>query len=93
MPAHLLPISRRRFLAGSASTMAALGHSHLLGGDSQVNPDSWALLSDTHLLSTRSIQLHYGNHKAAMQKRATLVAANFERAAGQVLAVREQPAG
>ena len=93
MPAHLVPISRRQFLAGSASTIAALGYSGLPGGDSQVNPDYWALLSDTHLLSAESIQRHYGNNQAAMENRATLVASNFERVARQVLALPEQPAG
>ena len=93
MPAHLLPISRRQFLAGSASTIAALRHSNLFGGDAQVNPDYWALLSDTHLLSTRSIELHYGNIEMRMQKRASLVATNFERTARQLLAVPEKPAG
>ncbi|MBP86590.1 MAG: hypothetical protein CMJ64_07740 [Planctomycetaceae bacterium] len=93
MPAHLLPVSRRRFLAASASTVAALGHSDLLGSDSQVNPNAWALLSDTHLLSQRSIDLHYDNNRTAMEKRATLVATNFERTARQVLASVETPAG
>ncbi|MDP6718548.1 MAG: metallophosphoesterase, partial [Pirellulaceae bacterium] len=93
MPAHLLPVSRRRFLAASASAIAGLGHSDLLGSDSQVNPNSWALISDTHLLSQRSIDQHYDNNRTAMEKRATLVATNFERAARQVLASAERPAG
>ena len=49
MPAHLLPISRRQFLAGSAAGMAALGQVQLSGDESTANLDSWALLSDTHL--------------------------------------------
>ena len=93
MPAHLLPISRRQFLAGSASAIAALGHSNLRGENSVVNPDSWFLLSDTHLLSSRSIQLHYSKNTAAMQDRVTRVATNFERAARQVTAFPERPAG
>ena len=93
MPAHLLPISRRRFLAGSASSIAALRHANLMGSDSRVDPDYWSLLSDTHLLSTRSIRRHYEKNKTAMQQRATTVATNFERAAQQVLASPEKPAG
>jgi len=93
MPAHLLPISRRKFLTGSAATMAALGQTKLLGDESKPNPDSWALLSDTHLLSANSIGRHYAGNKAAMDKRATAVAENFNRAARQVSALREKPAG
>ena len=93
MPAHLLPISRRQFLAGSAASIAALGQAQLSGDESKANPDSWALLSDTHLLSASSIGRHYAANKAAMDKRATVVAENFDRAARQVNALRERPAG
>ncbi|MEO2033782.1 MAG: metallophosphoesterase [Planctomycetaceae bacterium] len=93
MPAHLLPVSRRQFLAGSASAIASLGHSNLSAAEPDVNRDSWFVLSDTHLLSSRSIQQHYSGNKAAMQARATLVATNFERAARQVTAFPERPAG
>lgn len=93
MPAHLLPISRRQFLAGSAATLATLGQSQLPGAESDPNPDSWALLSDTHLLSADSIGRHYAGNKAAMDRRAMVVADNFNRAARQVSALKEIPAG
>jgi 3',5'-cyclic AMP phosphodiesterase CpdA len=93
MPAHLIPISRRQFLAGSAGSIAALGQAQLFGDESIVNPDSWALLSDTHLLSASSIERHYAANKAAMDKRATVVAENFDRAARQVNALPQKPTG
>lgn len=93
MPAHLLPISRRQFLAGSAASIAVIGQTQLFGDESKVNPDSWTLLSDTHLLSASSIERHYAGNKAAMDKRATVVSENFDCAARQVNALAEKPAG
>lgn len=93
MPAHLVPISRRQLLVGSAASMAALGQTRLFGDEAGANPDSWAMLSDTHLLSASSIGRHYSANKAAMDKRATVVAKNFDRAARQVKALPERPAG
>ncbi len=93
MPAHLLPMPRRQFLAGSASSIAALSHSQLFGDDSNANLDFWALLSDTHLLSANSITRHYARNKAAMDKRAVVVAENFGRAARQVNSLSQKPAG
>jgi len=93
MPAHFLPISRRQFLAGSTAAVAAIGRAQLSGDESKANPDSWVLLSDTHLLSASSIARHYAANKAAMDKRATVVAENLDRAAKQVNALRELPAG
>ena len=92
MPAHLLPISRRQFLAGSAS-IAAVGQPQLFGDESKANPDFWILLSDTHLLSASSTQQHYSANKAAMDKRATVVSQNFDRAARQVNVLPEKPTG
>lgn len=93
MPAHLLPVSRRQFIAGSAAAVVAIGQSSSSSDDSRPNPDCWAVLSDTHLLSTESVQRHYQGNKAAMEKRVSLVATNFERAARQVNALPEKPAG
>lgn len=93
MPAHLLPMSRRQFLAGSAVSVASLSQIRLSGDDSNANPDSWALLSDTHLLSASSIARHYARNKAAMDKRAVVVAENFGRAARQVNSLPQKPAG
>ena len=93
MPAHLLPVSRRQFLASSAASIAAVGQSQLFADTSKANPDFWALLSDTHLLSADSIQRHYASSKAAREKRAIQVSENFDRAARQVNALSEKPAG
>ena len=93
MPAHLLPISRRQFLAGSAATMVALRHTQLAADEPKTNPDSWVLLSDTHLLSANSIGRHYAGNKAAMEKRAAVVSENFNRAARLVTELRQKPAG
>ena len=93
MPAHLLPISRRGFLAASSASLATLGHTRLSGAEPTANPDSWVLLSDTHLLSAASIQQHYAADKVARERRATVVSKNFDLAAVQVNAMREKPAG
>ncbi len=90
MPAHLLPLSRRRFLAGSAAAIAA-GPSALIAAESQANPDTWTLLSDTHLLSEDSIQRHYASSRAAREKRAADASRNFDTAARQVNRIK--PAG
>ena len=37
MPAHLFPISRRQFLAGSAGSIAALGQAQLFGDDTRLD--------------------------------------------------------
>lgn len=92
MPAHLLPVSRRKFLAGSIASMA-LVRNGLLGADSPTNPDLWAVFSDTHLLSEESILRHYRSSKAAREQRALTVSKNFDRFAEQVKAMSEKPAG
>ncbi|MDP7018277.1 MAG: metallophosphoesterase, partial [Pirellulaceae bacterium] len=51
------------------------------------------ILSDTHLLSADSIGRHYAGNKAAMDKRATVVSENLNRAARQVNELKENPAG
>lgn len=73
--------------------MVALGQGRLLGDEANTNPDSWALLSDTHLLSESSVERHYAGNMAAMNKRVTAVAKNFDRAAGQLAALPQEPAG
>ncbi len=91
MPAHLFPVSRRQFLASSAASIVALGQARLFGEES--DSDTWALLSDTHLLSPSSIARHYSGNKTAMEKRAAVVRENFGRAARQVKSLRQKPAG
>jgi len=93
MPAHLLPTSRRRFLAGSAASIAAFRQGQLYGDEPSEDPDFWALLSDTHLLSANSIARHYAGSKAAREKRATNASKNFDLAAAHVNAMPEKPAG
>ena len=86
MPTHLLSLSRRKFLAGTISSMA-LAPSGLPGAATPANPDLWALFSDTHLLSAESIHRHYRAQKAAREKRSLAVAQNFDRFAAQVKAL------
>jgi len=93
MPVHLLPISRRQFLAGSAASIATIGQTKLFGDESKPNPDCWALLSDTHLLSASSIQKHYSGDIAGRKKRAKVASKNFDLAAAQMNALPEKPAG
>ena len=92
MPIHWLPISRRQFLASSAASIAAIAGSQLHGDEAKTNLDSFALLSDTHLLSAESIARHYSASKAAREKRAIDVSKNFDLAAAQVDALPQRPA-
>lgn len=93
MPAHLLPVSRRQFLAGAAASIAAVGQGRLFGDESNEDSDSWTLFSDTHLLSADSIAQHYAGNKVAMDKRAVTVAENFGIAARQVMSLPRKPTG
>jgi len=93
MPTHLMPVSRRTFIAESMMATVVLQQTPLPGEESISNPDVWALLSDTHLLSARSIERHYRANKPDMEKRAMTVIENFGRASRQVNALPEPPAG
>lgn len=51
MPIHLLPISRRHFIAGSAATIASLSlRQRGLAEESHTDQTTFAVLSDTHLM-------------------------------------------
>jgi 3',5'-cyclic-AMP phosphodiesterase len=56
MPIHLQPISRRQFLVRSLAGSAALALSpSLLAETKPSDPNSWALLADTHLAADRGL--------------------------------------
>ena len=56
MPIHLQPISRRQFLVRSLAGGAALALSpSLLAAAKRTDPNSWALLADTHLAADRNL--------------------------------------
>src|SRR3954470_19792619 len=55
MPLHVPPVSRREFLAGTVSAGAALlSLRGLSANEPEVDSDSWALLSDTHIWAERN---------------------------------------
>lgn len=81
MPFHLAPISRRRFLLGSAGLGAGLflpPHP----AAAQADPDRWALLSDSHVAADPQ-QLARGVNMAE----------NLRRAVAEVLDPTRRPAG
>jgi hypothetical protein len=83
MPFHLPPISRRQFLAGSIATgLAALHGPHRLSADESVNPDHWALISDTHIAQD-----------PAAVNRGVNMTNNLRRVIGEMLDLPERPAG
>jgi 3',5'-cyclic AMP phosphodiesterase CpdA len=56
MPIHLQPISRRQFLVRSLAGSAALALSpSLLADAKRSDPNSWALLADTHIAADRGL--------------------------------------
>jgi 3',5'-cyclic AMP phosphodiesterase CpdA len=54
MPIQLPPISRRRFLAGSAATGVSLVFDHKLFAAQPTDPHSWVLLADPHIADDRN---------------------------------------
>ena len=83
MPIHLPPISRRQFLVRSLAGGAALALSpSLLAAARRADPDSWALLSDTHLAADRSLVARGIN-----------MTDHFTKVSGELLALPKLPAG
>ena len=83
MPIHLRPISRRQFFARSLAGGAALALSpSLLAAAKRTNPNSWALLSDTHLAADRTLVARDIN-----------MTDHFTRVSGELLALPKRPAG
>lgn len=82
MPIHLPAISRRRFLSSSMAlgALAALPRG-LFAQDKALDPNSFALLSDSHISGNRDEV----KSKAHMAK-------NFAQACGEVLALPQRPA-
>lgn len=81
MPFHLPPLSRRRFLVGSAGLGAGLFLPQL-GASAQADPDRWALLSDTHVAAD-----------ARMVARGVPMAEHLRRTVAEVLDPSRKPAG
>jgi 3',5'-cyclic AMP phosphodiesterase CpdA len=83
MPIHLPAISRRQFLARSLAGGAALVLSpSLLAAANDPDPDSWALLSDTHLAADRNLKAHGIN-----------MTDHFTSVSGELVALPKRPAG
>src|SRR5690348_8082997 len=84
MPIHLPPFSRRNFLKRSllAGAGALLGQSAFAATERRIDPQSWALFSDTHISGDTT--------KVA---RGTNMADNLREAVKDVLALPQRPAG
>ena len=83
MPIHLQPISRRQFLVRSLAGGAALALSpSLLAAAKRTDPNSWALLSDTHLAADRKLVARDIN-----------MTDHFTKVSGELLALPKRPAG
>src|SRR5580700_11131949 len=55
MPIHLPPLSRRKFLIRSVVAGAGLALSRkIFAADKNIDEDSWALFSDTHIAADRA---------------------------------------
>ena len=83
MPIHLPPLSRRRFLGRTLAAGAGLALApELFAGPSQTDPDSWALLSDTHLAGDRTLKARGIN-----------MTEHFESVSRELSALPKRPAG
>ncbi len=83
MPIHLPAISRRQFLARSLAGGAALVLApELLGADKRTDPNSWALLADTHLAADPD-----------QVARGINMADHFARVSRELLGLPKRPAG
>jgi hypothetical protein len=86
MSLHLLPISRRRFLASAAATGVGLLAGYGARADEpRVAADRWALLADTHVAADRGLT-HLGANMADNLARVVAAVAGLDpRPAGVVL--------
>jgi hypothetical protein len=83
MPLHVPPVSRREFLAGTVSAGAALlSLRGLSANEPDVDSDSWAFLSDTHIWSKRNEMV-----------RGVKMADNLTRVGEQLRALPGRPGG
>lgn len=83
MPVHLPPFSRRRFLQATlASGAGMLALRDARAKDPNTDPDSWALLADTHIAANRE--------QIARDQR---MAANLERVGREICGLAKRPAG
>src|SRR5689334_9017866 len=83
MPIHLPPISRRQFLTRALAASAGLASAPaLLAATKRTDPNSWALLSDTHLAADRA-QLGRGINMAE----------HFNTVSRELLSRPKRPAG
>ncbi len=83
MPIHLPPISRRQFLVRSLVGGAGLGLCPgLLAAAKRADPNSWALLADTHIAGD-----------AAAVARGINMTDHFKQVSRELLALPKRPAG
>jgi len=82
MPVHLSPLNRRQFLARALATGAALAAGRSFAADAKpVDPDLFALLSDTHIPASADIE-----------SRGVNMTANLVEAGKQVVGLAKRPA-
>ncbi len=82
MPIHVAPISRRSFLAGSAAVMTSLTIPRLGWGAEASDPNSFALLADTHIPDRPDIVAREVN-----------MTDNLRRVVRELCALERKPAG
>jgi Icc protein len=83
MPIHLQPISRRQFLLRSVAGGAALAlNPALVAAAKQTDPNSWALLADTHIAADRALVARNIN-----------MTDHFLSVSRELVALRRRPAG
>lgn len=80
MPLHLAPLTRRRFLGGSAALVLA---PFLPRTGWAAESESWALVSDTHIAADRG----------TVSRQGTNMAANLERVVAEILREKDGLAG
>ncbi len=92
MPIHALPISRRRFLAGSAALLAGAQ----IGGRSLADDgtsNKWALLADVHLIHPSTLPLLPPAEQSNGKTKAPLIRQRLSRVVEEISLLKRRPSG
>jgi 3',5'-cyclic-AMP phosphodiesterase len=89
MSIHLVPSSRRRFLAGGVVALSGVAARRAVAQEATTDPHLWALLADPHVAPASAFR---GKERRIVERSRRLVP-NLEAACRGVVAFKSRPAG